>query len=56
MAEYRTAWNSRWKNPCILELLLSDDRKAQKTILTLEALGFRINLYTNGKWFDIVSA
>lgn len=48
------AWNDNWKNPCILEHLLSDDRKAQKTMEVLDVLGFVIEPYNGYTWFDIV--
>jgi len=42
-----------WKNPCILECLLRDERKSKLVLKALNHLGFKIELYTDNRWFDI---
>jgi len=52
---YQTTWDSEWKNPCILEHLLIDQRKTQNLIEALKALKMRVVPYTDNKWFDVVA-
>ena len=47
-------WDSGWKNPCILEQCLRDDWKAKQLLKAFSKLGFKIELYSDGSWFDIV--
>ena len=51
---YPTVWESNWKNPCILEHLLSDASKIKAVLQVFTLLGFKIEPYSNNKWFDIV--
>jgi len=53
---YMTAWDSRWKNPCILEHCLVDERKTQKLVAVLKRLNMRLQPYTDNQWFDVVKA
>ena len=50
---YPLAWDSGWKNPCLLEHLLSDDRKVKSVFMVLSNLQMKITQYTDHKWFDI---
>jgi len=47
-------WDSGWKSPCILEHLLTDDRKARLILKVFSSLKMKIEVYTDNKWFDIV--
>jgi len=51
---YQTAWDDNWKNPCILEHLLTDQHKTRNLIEVLKALRMKIQAYTDNKWFDVV--
>lgn len=51
---YRLAYDSGWKNPCVLQQCLTDKVKAKKITIAFSKLGFKIKLYSDGKWFDIV--
>lgn len=51
---YRLAYDSGWKNPCILECLLRNDHKCKAVNKLLSALKLRIIIYSDNKWFDIV--
>lgn len=43
-----------WKNPCILECLLTDPWKSKLLTKVLTAFGLKIKAYSDYQWFDIV--
>ena len=47
-------FDPKYKNPCILECLLSDPWKSKLLTRVLSVLGFKIKAYSNYEWFDIV--
>jgi len=47
-------YRSNWKQPYILEHLLSDNRKVISVLRVLKALKLKIKPYQDGKFFDIV--
>jgi len=44
----------KYRNPCILEHLLCDERKTANLLRLLRALDLKITVYSDGSWFDIV--
>ena len=48
------SWDSGYKRPCILEHCLTDKWKAKQLTKAFSKLKFKIELYSDGRWFDIV--
>lgn len=52
----RLAWDSGWKNPTILEHLLTKDSQVPRLVALLTMLKLKVLASANGKRFDIIAS